>query len=143
MNQNPGVFFKDTLAWQLGLRFVSPNRCMYFIINYNVFIYIIMMRLNHIKAISDSVNDVIVSFAPLVFIFCFFLLIILFFLVVNTVKNTHNINSLIQNQSQLDAHNRQIETRYTMVVRNMANERMTENNRIVKVMEAIVKILRC
>lgn len=102
-----------------------------------------MMRLNHIKAISDSVNDVIVSFAPLVFIFCFFLLIILFFLVVNTVKNTHNINSLIQNQSQLDAHNRQIETRYTMVVRNMANERMTENNRIVKVMEAIVKILRC
>lgn len=100
------------------------------------------MRANQLVQISDAVNTVIVSFAPIVFIFCVFLITILFILVVNTVKNTHNINSLIHNQTQLNANNREIETRYTMVVRNMANERMTENTRIVKVMDAIVKILR-
>lgn len=100
------------------------------------------MRANQLLQISDAVNTVILSFAPIVFVICVFLITILFLLVVNTVKNTHNINNLIHTQTQLDENNREIETRYTMVVRNMANERMTENTRIVKVMEAIVKILR-
>ena len=100
------------------------------------------MRHHELNQISDCVNKVIVSFAPIVFSFFLFLLSILFFLALNTVRNTQNINKIIMNQSETTNMNRNMETRYQMTIRNISNERMTENNRIVKVMEAIIKILK-
>ncbi len=100
------------------------------------------MRQNQLNQICDCVHGTIQSYIPFLFAFFVFLMSILIFLLLNTVRNTQNINNLIKYQSEATNLNRNLETRYQMTIRNISNERMAENNRIVKVMEAIIKILK-